>query len=398
MRAKGEGSIFYRESKGLYVARVELTPDASGKRRRVEISGKSKDDVIRKLRKLNRDKDAHGDLPTSTLTVQQWGEHWIEHVVNGTRRPNTTSQYRNALRVHVFPVIGKVKLAKLTPAHIHKVLEALPTGTTVSRYVFSVTSTMFRDAVRHGHMLVNPCAAVERPRIRKPRLRVLTPAETQAVLRRVLAEPDAILWAMYILTGARRSEIAGLTWDHVSDESIELSRQLQSVTTRYDFPADMERTHIHSHLWLTPTKTDAGVRIIPNVEPLRSLMRQWRADAPDNPWGLVFTRRLANGRVVPLNPTYITRQWKARRDALGASGVRLHDLRHGAIDLLYALGVPERVIVEIVGHSTYAMSRAYKSAEDYGPRRDAMKALGSFLSESSSSPVGAPRSADDTEA
>lgn len=398
MRAKGEGSIFYSPAKGLYVARVELTPDVTGKRRRVEISGKSHEAVVRKLRKLNQDKDAHGDLPTSSWTVKQWGEYWIQNIVNGTRRPNTTSRYHGKLKMYVYPVMGSVKLSKVTPAHVRKVIKAMGETSTSTKFVFSVLNVMFRDAVRNGQMLVNPCAAVEPPRIREPNLTVLSPAETQDVLARILTGPDAVLWALYILTGARRAEIAGLTWDKITDESIEISQQLQSITSEYEFPRDMKRTHVKGPLWLVPTKTKAGTRIIPNVEPLRSLLRQWRADAPENPWNLVFCLKFANGTVVPLRPDHIGVKWDAMRDALGASGVRLHDLRHGAVDLLYALGVPERIIIEIVGHSSYAMSRAYKSAEDYGPRRDAMRALGAFLTEDTSSSNGAPRFVSEPEA
>ena len=41
--------------------------------------------------------------------------------------------------------------------------------------------------------------------------------------------------------------------------------------------------------------------------------------------------------------------------------VRLHDLRHTAVDLMYEAGVHETLIQEIVGHSNRAMTRAYKS-------------------------------------
>ena len=80
--------------------------------------------------------------------------------------------------------------------------------------------------------------------------------------------------------------------------------------------------------------------------------------APANPWNLVFTRIDNKGKTIPLEPDYITDRWRDKCKELGLGRVRLHDLRHGAIDLLYSLGVPERIIIEIVGHSTYAMSRS----------------------------------------
>ncbi len=41
--------------------------------------------------------------------------------------------------------------------------------------------------------------------------------------------------------------------------------------------------------------------------------------------------------------------------ALRAEGLRFHDLRHSAATILLAAGVPERVVMEILGHSTLAM-------------------------------------------
>jgi len=41
-------------------------------------------------------------------------------------------------------------------------------------------------------------------------------------------------------------------------------------------------------------------------------------------------------------------------------GLRFHDLRHSAATILLAAGVPERVVMEILGHSTLAMVKRYQ--------------------------------------
>jgi integrase len=89
---------------------------------------------------------------------------------------------------------------------------------------------------------------------------------------------------------------------------------------------------------------------------------------------LVFAR---DGR--PFDPDQVSREW---RDVLARVGVdknvRLHDLRHTAVDLLLMAGVPEDVVMEIVGHSTRATTRAYKSRNS--PRvRAAMEQLSALL-------------------
>ena len=103
--------------------------------------------------------------------------------------------------------------------------------------------------------------------------------------------------------------------------------------------------------------------MVPLVDPLKSILARWREAAPPNPWGLVFT---LDGQ--PIDPADASKAWP---DVLAAAGidkqVRLHDLRHTAVDLLYDAGVPEHLILEIVGHSSRAMSRSYRSKGD--PKR-----------------------------
>ncbi|MFD0583119.1 tyrosine-type recombinase/integrase [Dactylosporangium darangshiense] len=42
--------------------------------------------------------------------------------------------------------------------------------------------------------------------------------------------------------------------------------------------------------------------------------------------------------------------------AAGLPAIRLHDLRHGCVSVLLALGVPPRTVIAIVGHSTLEMT------------------------------------------
>jgi len=47
------------------------------------------------------------------------------------------------------------------------------------------------------------------------------------------------------------------------------------------------------------------------------------------------------------------------REATGIDRLRFHDLRHSAATLLLAQGVPQRVVMEQLGHSTLAMTQKY---------------------------------------
>jgi integrase len=112
------------------------------------------------------------------------------------------------------------------------------------------------------------------------------------------------------------------------------------------------------------------------VDPLRTVLERHIDTASPNPWGLVFSR---DGR--PYDPDQVSKEW---RDVLARVGIekniRLHDLRHTAVDLLLMAGVPEDVVMEIVGHSTRATTRAYKSRNS--PRlKAAMQDLADMLTQ-----------------
>ena len=53
----------------------------------------------------------------------------------------------------------------------------------------------------------------------------------------------------------------------------------------------------------------------------------------------------------PIEPRNVNRRWDDLRRKAGLPWLRLHDLRHGCATLLLAKGVPDRVIMEVLGHA-----------------------------------------------
>ena len=60
-----------------------------------------------------------------------------------------------------------------------------------------------------------------------------------------------------------------------------------------------------------------------------------------------YTTRCGN----PISPYSLTKYWHDVRERAGVPALRFHDLRHTAVSLLLALGLPPHVVHEIVGHS-----------------------------------------------
>lgn len=390
----------YRDSRGYYVAAVELPPDAAGNRRRKYIRRKSKTELRAALDEVQAEVRLTGDVRTSSPTVEAWAVYWLADVAAKTRRPKTFTSYRSIIENHVIPAIGTVRIDKVTPVLIRQVLarmEKAGLSSTYRRNTHAVMAAMFADAERDEKIRRNPTDLVLRPRRAAVDLEVLSVAEAQRLLNTFEQSPNAFMWATFILTGARRGEVIGIEWDRV-DEDLDLSWQLQRIEyahgcrgrcgeprpsqcpkRRFDVPDGYEHRRLHGGLHLTRPKSRAGWRTIPLVDPLRSILTTWRETAPENPWGLAFTAEY-RGAITPLDPDQATSMWNATRDAAGITRpVRLHDLRHTTVDILDAAGVDMDTIKDIVGHSTRAMSREYRSKANRERIRQAMLDMSASL-------------------
>ncbi|RLP84396.1 hypothetical protein EAD89_26070 [Micromonospora sp. BL4] len=59
--------------------------------------------------------------------------------------------------------------------------------------------------------------------------------------------------------------------------------------------------------------------------------------------------------------------------------IRLHDLRHGCVSVLLALGVPPRTVMNILGHSTLEMTMTVYGHASRDDKRGALGQLGGLL-------------------
>jgi integrase len=122
-RGAGEGAVFQR-SDGYWVGRVELGRSSTGRRLRGQVVRRTKQSVLNGLRELQRQAEA-GVAPDKTRTVTQYLHWWLENVAPETVSPDTLVDYRWQLEHYVIPHVGRMRLAKLTPADVQKMLRSL---------------------------------------------------------------------------------------------------------------------------------------------------------------------------------------------------------------------------------------------------------------------------------
>jgi len=401
-RGKGEGSVYKRASDGRWCGTVELPP-RDGKRRRKTITSKNKADVVKQMRDLQQKYAIAGDLETSSVTLAQWLERWANEIMPVRVKPSARQFYEGHIRRNIIPAIGKYPLAKLRPEHVralHKFILDKGLSSTSARGAHRTLSAALKDARRERLIFENVTELVTTPPTAVTAVAALDVDQAIKVIGTAVPELDGdgaydyrpVLWSTFLLTGQRLGEVLGLEWDRITDAGIEMSWQLQRLTWQHGcggacgakrggdcpkrrvvVPADYEHRQVSGGLFLVRPKSRAGYRMIPLVEPLRSMLTAHRTRAGINPHGLVFAR--ADGQ--PLDPSQTTKEWAAWRDEQGITeqNVTVHGLRHTTIDLLLEADVPEDVVMEIVGHSNRAVTRGYKSKSKLARRTKALEQL-----------------------
>lgn len=349
-RAHGEGGLYQRASDGRWVGVVDLGW-IDGKRRRRTVYGRTQKEARDKMNELRKAADKGQDLAAKPQTVAQWLAYWLDEIKghDGTR-PSTLARYRYAINGHIVPVLGKVRLDKLTPADVRRLHAARRDSMKPASLakVHAVLRAALADAERMDLVSRNVAKSVQPPKLGTAEPRELTVEQARRFLDVAAGDRLEALFVVALTMGLRRGELPGLRWDDVD---------LDAGTLRVVRSAQ----RVSGTLCLVEPKTRGSRRPLPipatTVEALRR--HQERQDqeraAAGTAWkdnGLVFASTVGT-LMEPRNVTRRVQQLRLRADL---PTLRLHDFRHACASFLLAAGVEPRTVMEILGHATMRMT------------------------------------------
>lgn len=227
-------------------------------------------------------------------------------------------------------------------------------------------------AVGNGLLATNPCVdpSVRRPVVPKVERGFLEPDEVLTLLDAARGERLAPLFTVMAFTGLRTGEALGLAWDAVD---------LEHGTVR----VKANLTRVGADLLLGEPKSARSRRTVPLTPEAVEAFRSWRVQqaterlAAGTAWddtGLVFTNTI--GR--PTEPRSVGRVIAkvAERAGLHASP---HTLRHSYVSMMLEAGVPIRVVSELVGHASTALTSDLYGHVAERVNREATDRLGEVL-------------------
>ena len=345
-RAKTEGTI-YQDKSGTWWAQLPAGPDGRRPRRKAA----SETEALEKLRDLHADRKAGRDLSRKVETVEELIESFLA-TVEAHRRHGTARVYRAAAQ-HITDRIGAMRIGDVS----RETVQAL--GDKLTKAISPLQARKALVILHRSFERVIP-ERVSRNPVEWKRLTLAKVATTErqpadeGVVTSLLAAADdleargararlAVAWWLAALLGLRRGEIAGATWRDLSWERAELH-------IRGQVAADDDGVFRPGR----PTKTPAGVRVVPVGPQLLARLRQhWETRQQERRrplWkehGLIVCHEdgapiagltalnydlavlCAQARVTPISP---------------------HQLRHTFATVVADEGYNESVVAALLGH------------------------------------------------
>lgn len=367
----GMGSVRKR-SDGRWEARYS-TPSGDQK----SIYGKTEKEVAQKLRETLHSIDTGKWQEPSRLTVSDWLDIWLRDYQTDTSE-RTAYKYRCIADKHYKKHIGDVRLTKLMPYHIRRMITAMQeeglAATTIHNYL-AILETAIQRAVEHRLISENPVCGISLKSDHPKDFCIIDREDIPRFLEAVHGMQYENELKIMLFTGLRVGEVRGLRWSDtdLNVGTFDIQRQIQPKRK------DMQQVTL-------PKYNKTRQFHIPKdaVDALRDQKRkqaEQRLKAGDE-WietdisaDLVF--RLPNGRPHGEHTLYFA--VKKLGEAMGMPDLHPHDLRHSYAIAALRSGVDVKTVQHNLGHKTATMTLEVYAAYTNDAGRKGAEKLSEYL-------------------
>lgn len=299
-------------------------------------------------KKYERDRGLLLDFDADKLTVEAYLLRWLEYSVKHSVGPLTYQGHEWAVRAHIVPALGNVKLGKLTPAHVQglyaeKISSGMGAGTV--RNLHKTLRKALSQARRWRLVHHNAAEDADPPAYRPAEWKSWTATEARAFLKACEGDRLEALWHLALRTGMREGELLALRWTDVDFEA-GLVRVRRAVTVRGEvrFTATKSGRGRPVKIALGLSRRLALYRTRQLKERIRNPLWQDQDLVFPGPRGDVLRRQ-----------SLVQRYERLVREA-GVRRIKFHELRHTAASLMMEAALPPKVVSETLGHSTVKLT------------------------------------------
>ncbi|RWA22327.1 hypothetical protein MELE44368_13010 [Mycolicibacterium elephantis DSM 44368] len=282
------------------------------------------------------------EVVAQAITVGEYAERWID---NRNIKPRTRSAYRDTLRLHIRPKLGKVAMKNLTGEAVRAWYTSL--GNDHPRrnsHAYGLLHAICSTAVADELIAANPCnipRVMNPPRKRDPV--ILSVPEVAALADAIRPERLKALVLLCAWCGVRWGEVSELRRKDVG-EDCEVLYVARAVTRR-------------DGVYRVDTPKSGKGRPVVIPPHIRDDVREHLAsNVGKSPESLLFPA----ARGGHMNDRVFSREYFADAlAAIGREGVRVHDLRHFAGTQTARVGNLVETMGRL-GHSTVKASLIYQ--------------------------------------
>ncbi|MBI3365997.1 MAG: site-specific integrase [Ignavibacteriae bacterium] len=275
----------------------------------------------------------NGDQGSSIPTFKEFSEKWYQTYVLTNNKVSGQWSKQSALRAHLVPFFGRMKLPEITSLHIEQFkasrLDAGLAPQTVNNHL-TILGKCLRCAEEWGELQHVP--KMKSLKVPPQRFDFFSREESEQLLGAI---DDPLWYALVLLalrTGLRVGELLGLEWVDIDLDRKLLSLRRSIVRGIVTSPKNNRERHVPLTLQLC--KALEGIR---------------------KPSGLMFCDE--NGK-----PWSYFKLKSALKKFCLKAGLRIigwHKLRHTFASQLVAAGVSLKATQDLLGHSSIAMTLRY---------------------------------------
>ena len=225
------------------------------------------------------------------------------------------------------------------------------------RNIHNLLHDALQQAVKSGKIIRNVSEATTLPRKQPKEIQPLSMDDELTFLETASSDRLGIAFIVSLSTGMRLGELLGLTWScvNMSSGNIVVKQALVRVKIFDD------NKNYESKLIFQEPKTKAGIRNIPlpsnvlvllNAHRLTQSKEKLLVGNKYEDLDLVFSTELGH----PIEPRNFIRKFQQLLKISGLEKTNIHSLRHTYATRLLELNEHPKVVQELLGHSTIAIT------------------------------------------
>jgi integrase len=302
------GSI-QKKGKLYYIVFWVFDPRTGKKKQKWSAAGRSKRTAEKKLVDLMGEVNAGTYREIQKITFAKFADLWLNSYAKTRTKPSTLESYQLIVNKHLKPAFGGYLLTDITTVMLQRYvanrLDKVKPKTVINELI--PIKKMLKHAVIWGYLKISPAEYVERPRVEKEEMKILTPKEVGLFLQHVKPRHKTFFLAA-VLTGMRRGELLGLKWGDINWHDSQI--------------------HVKRSLWKGQFVTPKSIRSKRKIDMSPHLameLKKHKLASPANELDLVF----CNSKGKPMEPdSLIKRHFTPALRRAKVKKVRFHDLRH----------------------------------------------------------------------